>query len=102
MPVIKELLKNEIKRIGKRAFCRKSQIGASSIDNYLSDVQIPEMRTINKMAAYFKKPILYFFTDYEQEPKKPFYSENNSTYSIPLYGFREHSFCNVLIILYYH
>lgn len=58
--LIQQLIEDELNKKGKRALCRELKISPTSLYNYLDNISIPTMETIEKMSAYFRKPISFF------------------------------------------
>jgi len=69
---IKELLQGEIdKGIKKNFLCSKIGIPTASFFNYLYANVKPDYESLDKIAAYFHKPIAYFFDETAEQMSDP-------------------------------
>jgi len=62
MPVVREMIKKELaKGMSRRELSRKTKVPLASINNYLDTEMQPSVRTLERFAVYFNKPITFFF-----------------------------------------
>lgn len=61
MQKIAQLLNKSLSTMGKRELCRALGISPASLFNYLANTATPTMRTIERFATYYHKPVTWFF-----------------------------------------